>query len=146
MMSSVDLQAGYVSLYADMRNYIWDLDVVEMLADVEVDVYDAFVDAEKLKRDYAKLYSVVSSEAAANKDESMQESADVFKQLIEDMASREQTAYLDLYQVQETVSEPLEEEDDEDEVVIEEEPEFTESAEVPEDEESEDEEIIEEEE
>ena len=56
MTYSIDFQNAYVDLYRLMRNYIWDLDVVEMLADVEVATYDAFIDLEKLNKMYQKLY------------------------------------------------------------------------------------------
>ena len=48
MISSAELQNAYNNFYKEMRKYIWDLDVVEILADLEVTVYDAFVDREKL--------------------------------------------------------------------------------------------------
>lgn len=103
MTCSVDFQNAYVDLYGYMRNYIWDLDVVEMLADVEVDTYDAFIDLEKLSRDFQKLYEEVKDVAKENDDEDLIKSADAFKKMIDDaLAEDEPTAYLDLYKVQET--------------------------------------------
>lgn len=101
MICSVDFQNAYVDLFALMRNYIWDLDVVEMLADVEVDTYDAFLDLEKLSKDFQRLYSEIKEVAQDNDDKELQESADSFKKMIEDAINNEESAYLDLYKVQE---------------------------------------------
>lgn len=103
MMTSTTLQSAYAELFAAMREYIWDLDVVEMLADVEVDTYDAFVDAKKLQKDYAKLYTIVHAEGVDNDDESLISACDNFKQLCDSYAEDTEPAYLDLYHVNETI-------------------------------------------
>ena len=111
MNSSVDVQAAYNDLFSNMRNYIWDLDVVELLADVEVDTYDAFIDKEKLQKDYQKLYTTVVDEARNNKDEELEKAADAFKDIIEQAVEDEEPAYFELYQVQETTDVPEEREE-----------------------------------
>lgn len=102
MICSVDFQNAYVELYTLMRNYIWDLDVVEMLADVEVAVYDAFIDIDKLNRCFQRLYPEVVDVAKDNSDEEMQDSADAFKKMIDDAVASDESAYMDLHRVQET--------------------------------------------
>lgn len=101
MIYSVDFQNAYVDLYKLMRNYIWDLDIVEMLADVEVATYDAFIDLEKLNKCYQKLYPEVTEVATDNEDEELKKSADAFKKMIEDRINDESPAVLDLHRVQE---------------------------------------------
>ena len=101
MICSVDFQNAYNELFALMRNYIWDLDVVEMLADVEVATYDAFLDIEKLNRCFQRLYPEVMDVAKDNDDDEMKKCADAFKKMIEDAINNEESAYLDLYKVQE---------------------------------------------
>ena len=101
MIYSIDFQNAYVDLYRLMRNYIWDLDVVEMLADVEVATYDAFIDLEKLSKSYQKLYPCIIEVARDNKDEELQKSAEAFKKMIEDGLKEDSPAVLDLYKVQE---------------------------------------------
>lgn len=118
MNSSVDIQVAYNDLFSNMRNYIWDLDVVEMLAEVEVDAYDAFVDKEKLQRDYQKLYTTVVDEARNNKDEDLEKAADAFKDIIEQSIEDKDPAYFELYQVQETVDIPKEEKEEEEEGIM----------------------------
>ena len=102
MTYSVDFQNAYVNLFSLMRNYIWDLDVIEMLADVEVATFDAFIDMDKLNRCYSKLYPSIIAVADECKDEDMRKAADVFKQQIEDALQDETPAVLDIARVQET--------------------------------------------
>lgn len=101
MTYSIDFQNAYVDLYRLMRNYIWDLDVVEMLADVEVATYDAFIDLEKLNKMYQKLYPCIIEVAKDNKDDELKKSADAFRKMIEKGLSDDSLAVLDLYKVQE---------------------------------------------
>lgn len=103
MITSPDVQAVYADLFSNMRNYIWDLDVVEMLADVEVDTFDAFIDMDKLSKDYQKLFPMVIAVADSEADKELKDSAEAFKQLIENVIADEEPAYLDLYRVQETI-------------------------------------------
>lgn len=112
MTCSADLQSAYEWLYSRMRNYIWDLDVVEMLADVEVDTFDAFIDYEKAEKDFNKLYTAVKDVADANKDEELLKSADDFKKLIQDALEDESPAVFSLLKVQETVGNPEQEEEE----------------------------------
>lgn len=117
-INSADIQSTYTWLFDRMRNYIWDLDVIEMLADVEVDTYDAFIDCEKLRKDFVRLYPIVKSVAVENKDDELLESLDAFQKRIDDSLEENATAYFDLYQVQET---PVESSEDVPTAVIEEE-------------------------
>lgn len=106
MNSSVDIQAAYADLFQKMRNYIWDLDVVEMLADVEVDTFDAFIDKEKLQRDYQKLHYIITQEAETQEDEELKDAAEAFNDIIEQSIEDEEPAYLELYKVQEISEKP----------------------------------------
>jgi len=102
MTCSVDFQNAYSDLYSLMRNYIWDLDVVEVLADVEVDTFDAFIDLEKLNKDFQRLYPSIKAVADDNDDEEMLEAADAFFDMIKDGIENETPAVYALYRVQET--------------------------------------------
>lgn len=42
MLSSADLQIAYNHLYKELRNYIWDVDTVIDIAELETAVYKAF--------------------------------------------------------------------------------------------------------
>ena len=55
MLASRDFQNKYEKFYDGMRQYLWPYDVLEQLAEVEVDIYSAFIDRGKLQQDFAKL-------------------------------------------------------------------------------------------
>ena len=55
MTSAQDLRNQYEKFYAEFRKYLWPYNVLEDLAEFEVDIYSAFFDIEKLKRDFGKL-------------------------------------------------------------------------------------------
>lgn len=54
-ISSQDYRNIYEKLYDQVRNYLWPYQVLEVLADVETDIYNAFIDIDKLRIDFEKL-------------------------------------------------------------------------------------------
>lgn len=54
MINANELQSAYVELYKCLRGYIWDVEVVELIANVEVECYKSFPDLRKLSS-YLKL-------------------------------------------------------------------------------------------
>lgn len=54
-ISSQNYRNIYEKLYDQVRNYLWPYQVLEVLADVETDIYNAFVDTDKLRIDFEKL-------------------------------------------------------------------------------------------
>lgn len=54
-ISSQNYRNIYEKLYDQIRNYLWPYKVLEVLADVETDVYNAFIDTDKLRIDFEKL-------------------------------------------------------------------------------------------
>lgn len=57
MISSQDFRNKYEKFYDEMRLYLWPYDVLEHLGQVEVDIYSAFIDRDKLASDFNKLSS-----------------------------------------------------------------------------------------
>lgn len=55
IVSSQDFRNVYEKLYNEIRKYLWPFSVLQELSDVEVDIYSAFVNMEKLKVDFDKL-------------------------------------------------------------------------------------------
>ena len=55
MLASRDFMNKYEKFYDAIRQYLWPYDVLEELAEVEVDIYSAFIDRPKLQQDFAKL-------------------------------------------------------------------------------------------
>lgn len=54
------LQTLYNKLYAEFRNYVWEFDIVELLSDLEIEVYQVFPDVDKLNSKFQKLKRQVS--------------------------------------------------------------------------------------
>ena len=97
MICSKDLQRVYVKFFELMRNYIWEFPIVEILADVEVGIFDSFIDADKLRKDFMKLQTNI--QPILKDDKELKEVTDKLKSLIDDLTDQQ---YADLYQVQET--------------------------------------------
>lgn len=55
MKSAREFRNVYERFYDCMRNYLWPYNVLEDLADVEVQIYTAFIDRDQLKRAFDKL-------------------------------------------------------------------------------------------
>lgn len=45
-----DLRAAYQKLYKFMMQYLWDFDTVELLANIEIEIFKAFPDVNRLKK------------------------------------------------------------------------------------------------
>lgn len=97
MISCSELQTAYNDFYACMREYVWDMDVVEILAELEVECYDAFPDREKLLQTAEKLERELFRDF--KEDEELKTSFDALKKIIEDDAS----IYVPLFKVNEVL-------------------------------------------
>lgn len=49
------MQQGYLDLYANLRNYIWDIDIVDSIADLEERVYRAFPSVDSVQSSFDKI-------------------------------------------------------------------------------------------
>jgi len=58
-VSSQDFRNVYEKFYNSMRRYLWPFSVLQELAEVETNIYSAFIDISKLKVDFSKLYSSI---------------------------------------------------------------------------------------
>lgn len=57
MISSQDFRNKYEKFYDNMRLYLWPYDTLEQLGQVEVDIYSAFINRDKLSSDFYRLSS-----------------------------------------------------------------------------------------
>lgn len=105
MVSSQELQNAYNWFYECMREYVWDMDVVEILAELEVGVYDAFPDREKLVKTAERLEREIRE--FYKDDEDLEKSFTELKELIDS----DDRLYLPLYKVNEVL---VKEDNDED--------------------------------
>lgn len=89
-----DIQRAYNKVYSAMRQYTWNMSVVEKLADVEARTYEAFVDCEELEKSLRQLELAVSS--VLRDDEEMQKAFDDFKAVIELVGQEDHIQYANL--------------------------------------------------
>ena len=97
MISSTFFMNAYEKFYSEMRNYLWDIRTLELLADVQMTTYQAFVDADELLIKLDKLYQQIKP--IAQDDEYLQDAFDEFRKCVED--NKESEAYFTLYRVEE---------------------------------------------
>jgi len=96
MTSSQDYRRQYERFYAEMRNYLWTVKTLTILADLEEAIYDAFVDTDRIKNNLKKLESAIKD---TMKDDEMLSKA--FNELKEINEEDNGNHYLLLHQVEE---------------------------------------------
>lgn len=87
MINSNRLQDAYIDLYVQMRKYIWDLDVVTILATLETETYKSFPDLKYLTDVLTKLKNSVID--TYRDDEEFKSAFDKFFDLLKDNTSDE---------------------------------------------------------
>lgn len=97
MINSSLFRIAYEKFYTEMRNYLWNIPTLELLAAVEVETYQSFVDAKELERKLSKLYMAIKK--IADDDEYLKKAYDDFYNLVED--NLESEPYFALYKVEE---------------------------------------------
>lgn len=70
-----------------MRNYIWDFQTVEALAELEIDTYKKFPDLDVLASDFIKLKSYVACTDVYHDDDEFQNSFSRFEDLLNSIDS-----------------------------------------------------------
>lgn len=83
LMSFNELQNRYIQLYKLLRNYIWEYDIVELIADLEVLTFTAFTDKEELKKALDALERAVRFTDVWKQDEQMQEQFGAFRDALD---------------------------------------------------------------
>ena len=58
-LSSQDFRNKYEKFYIQLRSFLWPYDVLKQIAEVEIDIYSAFIDLDKIGQDCTKLYSSI---------------------------------------------------------------------------------------
>ena len=99
MISSKDIQNKYVNLYRQLRYYIWDIDFVEDLAELEVAIYDSFPESANMKKLIKKLKHPITEVIKDNDDTELEEAFNSLEEAI----NNSDNLYLELYQVQEVL-------------------------------------------
>lgn len=81
MLNSNAIQVCYNDLYVALREYIWDISIVEKIADLEIAAYQKFPDVEVVKRklNYLK-YAVYNT---IRDDEELSDAFEKFEELLD---------------------------------------------------------------
>ena len=80
MLNSYDIQEKYIALYRNLRNYAWEADVVEIIADMEIAIYTAFPDIQFIKQCIYDLTREIADVLA--EDEELKSSLEELTELI----------------------------------------------------------------
>ena len=68
MQCSNDLQNGYIDLYKQLREYIWDFSTVELLSELEISIFTAFPERDKIKSTLQSLKYQIKDQFEDNED------------------------------------------------------------------------------
>ena len=98
--SSQDFRNLYEEFYNRIRAYLWPISTLKILADVECNIYSAFIDYPKLRLNLDKLHSVIKD--TMKEDEYLKTAYDDLSGLVDEVDPEETKSYLKLYQVSET--------------------------------------------
>lgn len=101
-ISSQDFRNVYQKLYNDIRHYLWPFDVLEILSDIEVNIYSAFINLDKLRIDFAKLKNAMKD--VLEDDEWLSKDVNNMQKLLED---KDAGSYLRIPRVNETNQENM---------------------------------------
>lgn len=61
-MNALIIQHYYNKLYKELMKYIWNIDCVELIAEVQLECYKAIIDTDILQKKLEKLKSFIKSE------------------------------------------------------------------------------------
>lgn len=97
MVSAKEIQNCYVNMYKQIRNYVWDFNTIDLLANLEAEIYSAFPDTSKLKSCFMRFKQCISD--ALKDDEELAQSV----KHLEDSIDQASSIYCKLERVQEVV-------------------------------------------
>lgn len=82
MILSNALHYAYNKLYIQLRKYLWDMDVVQQIASLEVEVYKAVPEIPGVKRWFETLHTSIRD--TAKDDEDLQSAIQLFRNTLDD--------------------------------------------------------------
>lgn len=104
-ISNLDLQQLYIDLYKELRRYIWSIDVVSAIADLEVATFKACPTLDDIRSSLDALKFLLRGTLA--EDDDLKAAFDAFQSSIQDI----DTVYTILNKVEEVI--PVENTEDE---------------------------------
>ena len=100
VISSQDFRNAYEKFYQSIRRYLWPYQTLQVLADVECNIYSSFIDFDALKNALYKLFPLIKDEFADN--EQFESRFNDILNLIDEATNPEYSVYLRLDRVKET--------------------------------------------
>lgn len=97
MFNNMDIQNAYVTLYKELRRYIWGFDIVDAIAELEVASYRTCPDIDEVRGKYNQLEYLVKY--VAEDDERLQKAMNDFN----DVINSGETTYAILRKVNEVI-------------------------------------------
>lgn len=82
MINAKLLQNAYVKLYKELREFLWDMPVIELIAELEVATFTAFPDIEDISNKLKKLSQLGKS--IIEEDNDLKLRIDEFEKLLEE--------------------------------------------------------------
>jgi hypothetical protein len=61
-MNALIIQHYYNKLYKELMKYIWDIECIELIAEVQLECYKAIINTKVLQKKLEKLRSFINSE------------------------------------------------------------------------------------
>ena len=107
MITSSDIQAKYEKLYTFLMQFLWEFEVVQKLANLEIAIFKRFPDQEEMLKCLHELNLSISytyTEMAKDDDVEFQKAFDNLADAIENFD--QETAGCELYSVEEVVDTP----------------------------------------
>lgn len=62
MITATELQQSYINLYKQLRDYLWPFNIIELIAELEVECYSSFPQVNKLRNIFNRLKREIFSE------------------------------------------------------------------------------------
>lgn len=97
MINSTKIQREYNKVYKEIRNYIWDFQAVEALADFEISVYKLCPDLSDIQTKFDRLRYYTRDIELEDKD--LAKAMDNFEELLQS----DDTPYAKLWSVKEVI-------------------------------------------
>lgn len=83
MITLNDLNNAYIDLYSALREYIWDISTIELLAELETATYNRFADLDKVRHLFHNLKICISSTDVYKDDKELQDAVKTFESALD---------------------------------------------------------------
>lgn len=99
-VSSQDFRNVYEKFYNRIRNYLWPIETLKVLANIECEIYSAFIDYTALRKYVDRLKSAINN--TMKDDKFLSKEFNALNDLLVTVETSESSPYLQIQQVAET--------------------------------------------